>query len=82
MFRRVVVLAVALGLTLMVFFGAGYFGSVWTHYFSGEPEQKNTTGEIAVKIINQPAPKIYPCSKSHPCPFDGARPAPLVNPHE
>ncbi|MBV9571048.1 MAG: hypothetical protein JO056_07400 [Alphaproteobacteria bacterium] len=49
MVRRVVVLAVALGLTWMVFFGANYFGVVWTHYFAGEPDNK--TGEVSVNVL-------------------------------
>lgn len=49
-FRRVVVLGVALGLTLMVFFGAGYFGAVWSHYFSGDSEQKSAS-EVSVKLL-------------------------------
>jgi uncharacterized iron-regulated membrane protein len=81
MFRHLVVLAVALGLTWMIFFGAGYFGAVWTHYFSGEPAPKNT-GEVSATIINQRAPKVYPCSKAHPCPFDGQHLAVPVNPHD
>jgi len=60
--RQAVVLAVALGLTLMIFFGAGYFGAVWTHYFSGEPEQKSA-GEVSVNIV--PAKK--PCPQGKPC---------------
>jgi hypothetical protein len=61
MFRRVVVLAVALGLTLLVFLGAGYYGAVWTHYFSGAPDQKNP-GEVSVQIV--PAKK---CPAGNPC---------------
>jgi hypothetical protein len=61
--RRIVVLAIALGLTLMIFLGAGYWGAVWTHYFSGEPEPKNT-GEVSVKII--PAGKPA-CPKGQHC---------------
>jgi|KBSMisStandDraft_5_1062788.scaffolds.fasta_scaffold31015_6 hypothetical protein len=63
MFRRIVVLAVALGLTWMVFYGANYFGAVWTHYFSGEPDPKNA-GEVSVKIV--PAGKP-PCPRGQPC---------------
>ncbi len=55
--RHLVVLTVAVGLTLMIFFGAGYFGAVWTHYFTGAPEQN--TGEVTVKIVpakSEPSP--------------------------
>jgi len=54
---------VALGLTWMVFYGANYFGAVWTHYFSGEPDPKNA-GEVSVKIV--PAGKP-PCPRGQPC---------------
>jgi hypothetical protein len=37
----------------MIFFGANYFGAVWTHYFSGEtPPARN--GEISVKVLPNP----------------------------
>jgi len=56
-----------LGLTWMIFFGAGYFGAVWTHYFADEPQSKST-GEVSVKIVRQPMPHIRPsCDKEHPC---------------
>jgi hypothetical protein len=35
----------------MIFFGAGYFGAVWTHYFADEPPQQQTPGEVSVKIL-------------------------------
>ena len=68
-FRHAAVLAVALLLTWMVFFGAGYFGAVWTHYFSREPPHgTNNPGEVSVKIINA-TPHVGPsCDKGHPCP--------------
>ena len=61
-------LAVALILTWMIFFGAGYFGAVWTHYFADEPEQK-ISNEVSVKIIKQPVPHVGACDKEHPCPM-------------
>jgi uncharacterized protein involved in cysteine biosynthesis len=65
--RHVIGLAIALALTWMIFFGAGYFGAVWTHYFADKPEQKNT-GEVSVKILPpQPVP-VANCTKDHPCP--------------
>ena len=70
MVPRLVGLAVGLVFTWMVFFGAGYFGAVWTHYFADEPPK--SSGEVSVKIINQPGsgmPATVPsCTKEHPCP--------------
>jgi hypothetical protein len=51
--KHVIGLAIALALTWMIFFGAGYFGAVWTHYFSDEPEQKST-GEVSIKVLPNP----------------------------
>lgn len=66
--RHVVGLAIALFFTWMVFFGAGYFGAVWTHYFADEPAPQQTPGEVSVKIINT-TPYVGPaCEKGHPCP--------------
>lgn len=59
MLRRLVVLAVALGLTLIIFLAAGYFGAVWTHYFASEPPKNS--GEVSVKIV--PAQKECPPGK-------------------
>ena len=74
--RHVIGLAIALILTWMVFFGAGYFGAVWTHYFADEPSQQQTPGEVSVKVIKQPMPYVGPaCDKDHPCP-------PQPKPHE
>jgi hypothetical protein len=39
----------------MIFFGAGYFGAVWTHYFADEPPQQQVPGEVSVKILPNPA---------------------------
>jgi len=61
MVRRVVVLAVALGLTLMVFLGAGYWGAVWTHYFSDETTPPKNMGEVSVKIIQDRTEGPRPC---------------------
>jgi hypothetical protein len=47
----------------MIFFGAGYFGAVWTHYFADEPAPKNT-GEVSVKIIPPSKPV---CPKGQHC---------------
>jgi hypothetical protein len=44
----------------MIFFGAGYFGGVWTHYFSGEAPPSNTS-EVSVKVL--PAQKSCPEGK-------------------
>ena len=68
-FRHAAVLALALLLTWMLFFGAGYFGAVWTHYFSGEPPRSmSNPGEVSVKIINT-TPHVGPsCGKGHTCP--------------
>lgn len=54
--RHAVVLAVALILTWMLFFGANYFGVVWTHYFAGEPPRstRSNPGEVSVKIVPNP----------------------------
>ena len=60
---RIVGIAVGLLLTWMIFFGAGYFGAVWTHYFSGESEPKSTS-EVSVKIV--PAGKP-PCPRGQRC---------------
>jgi len=62
MFRRLVVFAVALGVTLMIFFGAGYFGAVWSHYFSSEPPKD--TGVVTVNIIPAGKPS---CPQGKPC---------------
>jgi hypothetical protein len=67
MLPRIIGLAIALVLTWMVFFGAGYFGAVWTHYFSGESPQKNT-GEVSATIIKGPTPNVGQCVQGHPCP--------------
>jgi hypothetical protein len=68
MIRRVVVLAVALGLTLLLFLGAGYFGAVWTHYFAGEPQQKSSS-EVSVKILPAPTAGNGLCNpKTRKCP--------------
>jgi hypothetical protein len=62
---RIIGLVVGLGLTWMIFFGAGYFGAVWTHYFADEPSSKNV-GEVSVTIVKQPY--VGPsCDKDHPC---------------
>jgi hypothetical protein len=61
---RLIGLAVGLFVTWMVFFGAGYFGAVWTHYFADEPAQQQTSGEVSVKIIPGQKP---PCPKGKPC---------------
>ena len=53
---RIIGLVVGLGLTWMIFFGAGYFGAVWTHYFADEPPK--ATGEVSVNIV--PAQKPPP----------------------
>jgi hypothetical protein len=60
---RIIGIAVGLLLTWMIFFGAGYFGGVWTHYFSGEPEPKNAA-EVSVKIVPPAKP---PCPKGQRC---------------
>jgi hypothetical protein len=65
--RHVIGLAIALVLTWMIFFGAGYFGAVWTHYFADEPEPKNT-GEVSVKIVPPPSAPVTTCTKDRPCP--------------
>jgi hypothetical protein len=65
--KHVIGLAIALVLTWMIFFGAGYFGAVWTHYFADEPEKK-ATGEVSVTIVKQPVPYVGACNKEHPCP--------------
>jgi|GraSoiStandDraft_5_1057265.scaffolds.fasta_scaffold253886_3 hypothetical protein len=67
---RVIGLAVALFFTWMVFFGAGYFGAVWTHYFADEPAHPaRNTGEVSVKIIKEQMPYGgASCDKGHPCP--------------
>jgi hypothetical protein len=62
MFPRLVGLAVALGVTLMIFFGAGYFGAVWSHYFSSEPPKN--TGVVTVNIISGGKP---PCPPGKRC---------------
>jgi hypothetical protein len=61
--RHVIGFAIALVLTWMLFFGANYFGAVWTHYFSGGPAPKNA-GEVSVQIV--PAAKP-PCPKGQRC---------------
>ena len=66
--RHAVVLAVALILTWMLFFGANYFGAVWTHYFAGEPPRSaSNPGEVSVKIINTPPHAGQSCEKGHSC---------------
>ena len=67
--RHVIGLAIALLLTWMVFFSAGYFGAVWTHYFADEPPQQQTSGEVSVKVLPRPTngnglcdPKTRNCS--------------------
>jgi hypothetical protein len=62
--RHIVGLGIALVLTWMLFFGAGYFGAVWTHYFADEPPQQQTPGEVSVKIIPPAKP---PCPKGQHC---------------
>ncbi len=73
---RIIGLVIGLGLTWMIFSGAGYFGAVWTHYFAGEPEQKNT-GEVSVKILPNPTagnglcdPHTGKCSSAAPKPHE------------
>jgi hypothetical protein len=61
--KHVIGLGIALILTWMIFFGAGYFGAVWTHYFADEPAPKNT-GEVSVKIIPPSKPA---CPKGQHC---------------
>jgi hypothetical protein len=63
MVPRIIGLAVGLFITWMVFFGAGYFGAVWTHYFADEPP-KNTS-EVSATIV--PAQKPSPCPQGKPC---------------
>ena len=63
MLPRIVGLAVGLFITWMVFFGAGYFGAVWTHYFADEPPK--STGEVSATIV--PAQKPPPCPQGKPC---------------
>lgn len=60
MIRHVIGLLIALAFTLLIFLGAGYFGAVWTHYFSDEPPQQ-TPGEVSVKIIRDPVQAV-PCA--------------------
>jgi hypothetical protein len=66
MLPRIVGLAVAVVVTWMVFFGAGYFGGVWRHYFADEPPKN--TGDVSAIIIKGPAPNAGQCAKGHPCP--------------
>ena len=66
--RHLIGLAIAIFFTWMVFFGAGYFGAVWTHYFADEPPQQQTSGEVSVKIIRMPSNVGAACEKDHPCP--------------
>jgi hypothetical protein len=56
MLPRLIGLAAGLFITWMVFFGAGYFGAVWTHYFADEPPKN--TGEVSATIV--PAQKPPP----------------------
>jgi hypothetical protein len=56
MLPRIFGLVVGLFVTWMVFFGAGYFGGVWKHYFADEPPK--STGEVSVNIIRAPPPRI------------------------
>jgi len=46
----------------MIFFGAGYFGAVWTHYFSGDSPPAHGA-EVSVKVL--PAQKS--CPQGKPC---------------
>ena len=62
--RHIIGLAIALFFTWMVFFGANFFGVVWTHYFADEPTQQQTSGEVSATIV--PADKP-PCPKGKPC---------------
>jgi hypothetical protein len=65
MLPRVIGLAVGLFITWMVFFGAGYFGAVWTHYFADEPPK--SAGEVSVKVIESPQPYVgLFCPGYHP----------------
>jgi hypothetical protein len=66
--RHIVGLAIALTLTWMLFFGANYFGVVWTHYFADEPTPPAHTGEVSVQIVKAPTPIVGVCDKDHPCP--------------
>lgn len=59
---RIIGVAVGLLLTWMIFFGAGYFGAVWTHYFSGETSPPHNS-EVSVKVL--PAQKS--CPQGKPC---------------
>jgi hypothetical protein len=59
MLPRIFGLAVGVFVTWMVFFGAGYFGGVWKHYFADEP-QKNT-GEVSVKVLPNPTAGMGLC---------------------
>ena len=63
MLPRIIGLAVGLFITWMVFFGAGYFGAVWTHYFSDEPPKN--TGEVSATIV--PAQNPTSCPQGKPC---------------
>jgi hypothetical protein len=60
--RHIVGLAIALTLTWMLFFGANYFGAVWTHYFADEPPPPAHAGEVSVKIIRDPVQGPPPCA--------------------
>lgn len=67
-FRHAVVLVAALALTWIIFFGASYFGAVWTHYFAGAPSgSTSNTGEVSVKIINTTPYAGRSCDKDHAC---------------
>ena len=60
---RIVGLAVGLLLTWMIFFGAGYFGAVWAHYFSGEAPPRAPASEVSVKVL----PPEKSCPHGKPC---------------
>jgi len=76
---RIIGIAVGLLLTWMIFFGAGYFGAVWTHYFSGETPPAPAS-EVSVKVVTPPLSYIgLFCPNYRPglkCPVRQKRTAP------
>ena len=67
-FFRIAFLAVALGLTLVVFNFWGNFGRAMYNYLelTTAPDKPKNTGVVTMKII--PPPENKPaCDKKHPC---------------
>lgn len=64
MLRRILFLAIALGMTLVIFEFWGRFGAAMTNVFASKPAVSN---EVTMQIISAPA-KQPVCGKDHPCP--------------